>query len=96
MRGNLVAGVLFALALVISSALPVFGASAHSSSAGSMAGRKSCTPGYSPCIANKRSDVDCWGGSGNGPRYTKPYVTYRVTGSDRYGLDADHDGKGCE
>lgn len=38
-----------------------------------------CTPGYSPCIRNKASDVDCWGGSGNGPRYTKPYVTYRVT-----------------
>jgi hypothetical protein len=57
----------------------------------------SCTPGYRPCIPNKRSDVDCWGGSGNGPRYTKPYVTYRVRrGYDRYGLDADHDGWGCE
>jgi len=56
----------------------------------------SCTPGYSPCIPNKSSDVDCYGGSGNGPRYTKRGVVYRVTGYDRYGLDADHDHKGCE
>src|SRR5688572_22673415 len=55
-----------------------------------------CTPGYSPCIRNKRSDVDCYGGGGNGPRYTKPGVVYRVTGSDRYRLDADNDNKGCE
>ena len=59
--------------------------------------RKNCTPGYSPCIPNKASDVDCWGGSGNGPRYTARGVTYRVTkGKDRYGLDADRDGWGCE
>jgi hypothetical protein len=55
-----------------------------------------CTPGYSPCIKNKPSDVDCRRGSGNGPRYTKPGVVYRVTGSDRYRLDSDNDGKGCE
>jgi len=58
--------------------------------------RTNYTPGYSPCIPNKSSDVDCYGGSGNGPRYTKPGVVYQVRGSDRYGLDADHDGKGCE
>jgi hypothetical protein len=57
----------------------------------------SCTPGYKPCIANKGSDVDCYGGSGNGPRYTRPGVVYSVRrGYDRYRLDADHDGKGCE
>jgi hypothetical protein len=56
-----------------------------------------CTPGYSPCIPLKRSDVDCRGGSGNGPRYTKAGVVYKVKrGKDRYGLDADKDGKGCE
>jgi hypothetical protein len=61
------------------------------------AARKRCTPGYSPCIPNKRSDVDCYGGSGNGPRYTKRGVVYRVArGKDRYGLDSDRDGKGCE
>ena len=55
-----------------------------------------CTPGYSPCLPEGPSDYDCAGGSGNGPAYTKPGVTYRVTGSDPYGLDADGDGYGCE
>jgi membrane protein involved in colicin uptake len=52
-----------------------------------------CTPGYSPCIP-PGSDVDCEGGSGNGPRYVAGPVT--VTGSDPYRLDSDHDGIGCE
>jgi hypothetical protein len=52
-----------------------------------------CTPGYDPCIP-PGPDVDCAGGSGNGPRYVQGPVT--VTGSDPYGLDADHDGIGCE
>lgn len=55
-----------------------------------------CTPGYSPCIPLKPSDVDCYGGSGNGPRYTRAGVVYTVRGADRYGLDTDNDGKGCE
>jgi hypothetical protein len=55
-----------------------------------------CTPGYRPCIPLRASDVDCYGGSGDGPRYTRPGVVYRVTGYDRYRLDADHDGRGCE
>ena len=59
--------------------------------------RVQCTPGYSPCIPLKASDVDCNGGSGNGPRYTRRGVAYTVRrGMDRYGLDADRDGKGCE
>ena len=52
-----------------------------------------CTPGYSPCIP-PGDDVDCAGGSGNGPRYVQGPIT--VTGPDIYGLDADHDGIGCE
>jgi hypothetical protein len=52
-----------------------------------------CTPGYSPCIP-PGSDVDCAGGSGNGPRYVQGPI--RVTGSDPYGLDSDGDGIGCE
>ena len=52
-----------------------------------------CTPGYSPCIP-PGSDVDCAGGSGNGPRYVDGPVY--VTGSDPYGLDADGDGVACE
>jgi hypothetical protein len=55
-----------------------------------------CTRGYRPCIKNLRSDVDCRGGGGNGPRYTRAGVEYSVTGSDRYGLDGDNDGVGCE
>jgi hypothetical protein len=52
-----------------------------------------CTSGYRPCIA-PGSDVDCAGGSGNGPRYVVGPVY--VTGSDPYGLDADGDGVACE
>jgi hypothetical protein len=39
------------------------------------------------------SDVDCAGGSGNGPEYTG---RVRVIGPDVYGLDRDGDGIGCE
>jgi hypothetical protein len=52
-----------------------------------------CTPGYRPCI-QPGPDVDCAGGTGDGPRYIQGPVT--VTGDDPYGLDADHDGTGCE
>ncbi len=48
--------------------------------------------GYDPCI-EPGPDVDCRGGSGDGPRYSGPV---RVTGSDPYGLDRDNDGWGCE
>lgn len=57
---------------------------------------RDCTRGYRPCIRDRRSDVDCYGGGGNGPRYTRPGVEYRVWGSDRYRLDGDNDGWGCE
>lgn len=40
------------------------------------------------------SDVDCAGGSGNGPAYVQGPV--RVVGRDIYGLDRDNDGIGCE
>ncbi|HET8643302.1 MAG TPA: hypothetical protein VFM37_15295 [Pseudonocardiaceae bacterium] len=40
------------------------------------------------------SDVDCAGGSGNGPSYVAGPVT--VVGTDIYGLDHDNDGIGCE
>ena len=52
-----------------------------------------CTPGYDPCVPYA-SDVDCAGGSGNGPVYVEGPI--RVTGDDPYGLDADGDGWGCE
>jgi hypothetical protein len=52
-----------------------------------------CDPNYSGCVPIA-SDVDCAGGSGNGPAYLSGPV--RVTGTDVYGLDADNDGLGCE
>ena len=60
------------------------------------AGDNNCTKGYKPCIKDRPSDVDCRGGSGNGPRYTKAGVVYKVHGADPYGLDADNDHRGCE
>lgn len=53
-----------------------------------------CNPNYTPCVPNDPVDVDCQGGSGNGPSYVTGPVT--VVGKDVYGLDADHDGIGCE
>lgn len=52
-----------------------------------------CDSNYSDCVPIA-SDVDCAGGSGNGPAYTSGPV--RVIGSDIYGLDRDGDGWGCE
>jgi hypothetical protein len=59
---------------------------------------QTCTPGYSPCLVwHGGADYDCYGGSGNGPYYTAPGVTYHVNDSeDIYGLDANHNGLGCE
>jgi hypothetical protein len=55
--------------------------------------RNGCDPNYSGCVPID-SDVDCAGGSGNGPSYTSGPV--RVIGSDIYGLDRDGDGIACE
>jgi hypothetical protein len=52
-----------------------------------------CDPNYSGCVPIA-SDVDCAGGPGNGPAYTKGPV--RVIGKDIYELDRDGDGVGCE
>jgi hypothetical protein len=49
--------------------------------------------GYDPCI-HPGSDVDCEGGSGDGPRYVEGPVY--VSGADPYGLDLDGDGVACE
>ncbi len=53
-----------------------------------------CDPNYSGACVPIASDVDCAGGSGNGPAYVRGPV--RVVGSDIYGLDRDGDGLGCE
>lgn len=52
-----------------------------------------CDPNYTGCVPIA-SDVDCAGGSGNGPAYVKGPIM--VIGKDIYGLDADHDGIACE
>ena len=52
-----------------------------------------CDPNYSGCVPIA-SDVDCGGGSGNGPEYL--YGTATVIGVDIYGLDRDGDGIACE
>lgn len=53
-----------------------------------------CDPNYAGACVPIASDVDCAGGSGNGPAYVRGPV--RVAGQDIYGLDRDNDGIGCE
>ena len=53
-----------------------------------------CDPNYSGACVPVASDVDCAGGSGNGPAYVQGPV--QVVGTDIYGLDRDGDGIGCE
>ncbi|PWE54026.1 hypothetical protein DEM27_22165 [Metarhizobium album] len=53
-----------------------------------------CNPNYNGACVPVASDVDCAGGSGNGPEYVQGPVT--VVGSDVYDLDRDGDGIGCE
>ena len=52
-----------------------------------------CDPNYSGCVPIA-SDVDCAGGSGNGPAYVRG--TVKVIGTDIYNLDVDGDGLACE
>lgn len=54
---------------------------------------KNCNPNYRECVPNA-SDVDCAGGSGNGPAYVNGPI--HVIGKDVYGLDRDGNGIGCE
>lgn len=56
------------------------------------AAQPNCHPSYTPCVPNA-SDVDCLGGSGNGPEYTGRVT---VIGPDVYDLDRDGNGIGCE
>src|SRR4051812_37312773 len=55
---------------------------------------RQCDPNYSGACVPIAGDVDCAGGSGNGPAYVQGPV--RVVGSDIYDLDRDRDGIGCE
>ena len=51
-------------------------------------GSGGCEPGYSPCLP-RVADLNC----SDIPADKKPV---RVTGSDPYGLDRDHNGVGCQ
>jgi hypothetical protein len=53
-----------------------------------------CHPNYSGACVPIASDVDCAGGSGNGPVYVRGPVY--VIGADVYDLDRDGDGVACE
>jgi hypothetical protein len=53
-----------------------------------------CHPSYEgACLQQNIGDYDCAGGSVNGPNYTRPV---RVGGPDKFDLDRDGDGYGCE
>lgn len=53
-----------------------------------------CDPNYADACVPIASDVDCAGGSGNGPAYFDGVA--RVVGTDVYDLDRDGDGYACE
>lgn len=53
-----------------------------------------CDPNYSGACVPIASDVDCAGGSGNGPSYVQGPVN--VVDEDIYDLDRDGDGVGCD
>lgn len=53
-----------------------------------------CHSSYRGACVPIASDVDCAGGSGNGPAYARG--PFEVVGPDVYGLDADKDGIACE
>lgn len=71
----------------------MFTVSAISPSPATTRSVSNCDPNYSGCVPIA-SDVDCSGGSGNGPAYVTGPV--KVIGRDIYDLDRDGNGWGCE
>jgi hypothetical protein len=53
-----------------------------------------CDSNYEGACVPVASDVDCAGGSGNGPEYVSGPVS--VVGDDIYELDREGDGVACE
>ena len=54
-----------------------------------------CHPSYKgACLPIGEGDVDCAGGSGDGPHYVRGPIY--VVGPDEYELDRDGDGVACE
>ncbi|WBU65198.1 hypothetical protein [Paracoccus aerodenitrificans] len=56
----------------------------------SVSDAQECDPNYEGACVPVASDVDCAGGSGNGPAYVRGPVY--VVGRDVYDLDRDGDG----
>jgi hypothetical protein len=54
-----------------------------------------CHSAYVECVPID-SDVDCAGGSGNGPSYVRGPIHVKTIGVDPYDLDRDNNGIGCE
>lgn len=76
--------------LCVIAAVPLFTASPLA-----VARAQACHSSYElVCVPAGVSDVDCAGGSGNGPYYARGPI--RVVGWDEYGLDRDGDGIACE
>ena len=57
-------------------------------------GSGTCDANYADACVPVASDVDCAGGSGDGPAYVDGPV--RIVGSDPYDLDRDGDGIACD
>jgi hypothetical protein len=69
---------------------------ATSATSAPTSGDHPCSSEYEgACVPAGVEDVDCGGGSGNGPYYVYE-KNFRSVGSDPYGLDADKDGYACE
>jgi hypothetical protein len=62
----------------------------------SVATAGACDPNYEGACIPIASDVDCAGGSGNGPVYVRGPLKIIVVGRDIYDLDRDSDGVICE
>lgn len=54
-----------------------------------------CHPSYVGACVPFASDVDCAGGSGNGPAYVTE-TDFQVVGPDVYDLDRDGNGIACQ
>jgi hypothetical protein len=75
---------------------PATTAAAPPATTATSAAASDCHPSYQgACVPVGVSDVDCGGGSGDGPAYVW-VKNFRVVGPDVYRLDADNDGIACE
>jgi len=68
-------------------------AAAFAATLSPVAAQQGCRASYQGACVPIASDVDCAGGSGNGPAYVQGPVD--VVGPDLYGLDQDGDGVAC-